>query len=231
MKRVLLSLWAVGGALYAVSTLAPDPKFPPVKQEPAPEVASNAAEGGSSHAILPEQPAAQARAVDQPPAPGSQLPQKKLLKLRSVASLHIGPSNSAKVIGTAQADTEAEVVSRDSGWVQIVDPLSGRSGWIDAALVAPSAEGFVAASAEGHAATGTPPSQQVAEEALPKPSKKTQKKAKPVAQAPSTRPKQRSVARAEYGASRSGSLPRWDPYNFSRPRGFFKLPLRLNSFN
>src|SRR3954454_21115247 len=98
MKRVLLSLWAVGGALYAVSTLAPDPKFPPVNQEPAPEVASsNAAEGGSSHAILPEQPGAQARAVDQPPAPGSQLPQNKLLKLRSVASVHIGPSASAKV--------------------------------------------------------------------------------------------------------------------------------------
>jgi hypothetical protein len=110
--RTALSLWRWGGALYAVSTLAPDPKFPPVKQEPAPEVASNAAEGGSSHAILPEQPAAQARAVDQPPAPDSQLPQKKLLKLRCVASLHIGPSPSAKVIGTAQADTEAEVVSR-----------------------------------------------------------------------------------------------------------------------
>src|SRR4051794_19088306 len=102
---------------------------------------------------------------------------------------------------------EAEVVSRESGWVQIVDTLSGRSGWVESALVAPSAEGLVAASAEGQAATGTPPSQQVAEEALPKPSKKTQK-AKPVAQALSRRAKQRSIASADYVARPVGQARR-----------------------
>ena len=37
----------------------------------------------------------------------------------------------------AYAGTVAHVASRDSGWTQIVDPSSGKTGWIDSTVLSP----------------------------------------------------------------------------------------------
>jgi Bacterial SH3 domain len=278
MKRVLLSLWVLGGVLYAASTLVStntvnlfgregEPKpiagdvapaaspnlqiaaVEPPQTGPAGPALNDAAD--SPHAISPDGPALEARAPAEPPLvdktaenrvpaveaaqapPAPSLPETEILKLKSAASIRKGPSSSAEIIGTAEAGTEARVVSRDSGWVQIVDPQSGRSGWIYAALAAPSAP--------ADAATETLPPKEVAGETVAKPSDKRQK-TKAFAQSSrsqeaSTPAKQRSRARqlpSDYvelpsdeafvpmrrlGKKRilqEGALPPWNPYRFDR---------------
>ena len=59
------------------------------------------------------------------------------MKLTSASSIHNGPSASADIIGTVYSGAEVRVASRNSEWVQIVDPSSGRTGWIDSTVLSP----------------------------------------------------------------------------------------------
>src|SRR5262245_52405470 len=74
--------------------------------------------------------------------------------LTATATIRNGPSDSADIIGRAHAGARARVASRDSGWSQIVDPASGKSGWVDSSILVPSAAIEAAANDE---ATGDAP--------------------------------------------------------------------------
>jgi hypothetical protein len=198
MKRVLLSLWLVGAAVYAASTLLwtntvildGETASTPVITGSGPKAAADAprtepkaekpiASPGNSHAFSlddppsevvaagPEQPAiveeGQAPKA-KPPAeamPPEEAGQGELLRVVTAASIHSLPSNSADVIGSAQAGAELRARSHESGWVQFVDPDSGHSGWIDSVFLEP-----VTHTAEKTEPTTAPPAQDqsVAEE-------------------------------------------------------------------
>jgi SH3-like domain-containing protein len=70
------------------------------------------------------------------------------VRVTSVASIHIHPSNSANVIGTAHPGGEAAVASRKSDWTQIVDPQTGKKGWIHSAYLSPITENTASSEAE-----------------------------------------------------------------------------------
>ena len=59
----------------------------------------------------------------------------------------------------AYAGTVARVASRDSGWTQIVDPSSGKAGWIDSSVLLPLTRTADTASTED-----SPPKQMSEEE-------------------------------------------------------------------
>jgi uncharacterized protein YgiM (DUF1202 family) len=63
----------------------------------------------------------------------------ELLKVNSAANIRSGPSASAEIIGIAHAGAEVQVASRDSGWVQIIDPWSWETGWIFSKFLSPFA--------------------------------------------------------------------------------------------
>jgi len=80
---------------------------------------------------------ASAQSMDKRPAIGratGALPRGGLgnqpIKLPSAASIRSAPSASADIIGTVYAGAEVRIAARTSEWVQIVDPSSGRTGWI-----------------------------------------------------------------------------------------------------
>src|SRR4029450_5029479 len=50
------------------------------------------------------------------------------MKVTSPTSIREGPSVSSAIIGIAHLGAEAQVVSRDSDWVQIIDPDSKKTG-------------------------------------------------------------------------------------------------------
>jgi uncharacterized protein YgiM (DUF1202 family) len=56
--------------------------------------------------------------------------QSETLRVASASSIRKGPSTSSDIIGTAQTGAEVQVLTRESGWVQFVDPVSGKTGWI-----------------------------------------------------------------------------------------------------
>jgi hypothetical protein len=88
----------------------------------------------SPPAQLKDQSSATAEVTEAPSHPelGDQL-----FKITSAVSIRSGPAASADIIGMAYAGTVARVASRGSGWTQIVDPSSGRTGWIDSTALSP----------------------------------------------------------------------------------------------
>jgi hypothetical protein len=62
----------------------------------------------------------------------------ELLKVNSTANIRSGPLASAEIIGIAPASAEVPVGLRNSGWVQIIDPWSLRTGRIHSKFLAPS---------------------------------------------------------------------------------------------
>jgi hypothetical protein len=93
-----------------------------------------AAVESSPSAQLKDQSPATAEVTEAPSHPGLG---DQLLKITSAVSIRNGPSASADIIGMAYAGTVARVASRDSGWTQIVDPSSGKTGWIDSTALSP----------------------------------------------------------------------------------------------
>ena len=57
-------------------------------------------------------------------------PPRGRVRVASAANIHSGPSASDALLGTAQVGVEAEVAARDAEWVRIIDPASGKTGWI-----------------------------------------------------------------------------------------------------
>jgi Bacterial SH3 domain len=90
-----------------------------------------------------EQPtSAAAQAPPTPAEPSNATPavppgvsSSEFVRITSIASVRNGPSASNKIIGTAQTGAVAQVLARDSGWVQIRDPASSNTGWISSESV------------------------------------------------------------------------------------------------
>ena len=137
-------------------------------EEPGGADATPQAAPNSPHAITVEQAPAQATAEApsqapaqaQAPAPSPPTPEATqpppgasaeaspdakpdhpaFMKVTSPTSIREGPSVSSAIIGIAHPGAEAQVVSRDSDWVQIIDPGSKKTGWINQSFLEPQAE-------------------------------------------------------------------------------------------
>src|SRR5215471_851271 len=72
-----------------------------------------------------------------PKAGSSQEPEEQL-RVTSETSIRSGPSDSAQLIGRAHAGATLGVKSRESGWVQFVDPVANETGWISIAYLGPT---------------------------------------------------------------------------------------------
>jgi uncharacterized protein YraI len=119
---------------------------PQIGQTPAPGATSaplakpdSAAEPGG---LVPPvvEPAQVDRAPEATAETRSPRVSEERVKVTTAASIRTGPSSSSDIIGTAQPGAEAAVASRESDWVQIVDSVAGKTGWIHSASLAPSTE-------------------------------------------------------------------------------------------
>ena len=103
----------------------------------------------SPHAIVPDRdlsPTAALEAVTSPievekdsstanAQATSSREQTEHIKITSAASIREGPSTSTAIIGVAKQGAEAQVVSRQSEWVQIIDAASKKTGWVEASFL------------------------------------------------------------------------------------------------
>jgi Bacterial SH3 domain len=89
-----------------------------------------------AHAIVPEPALSEALAVEEQASSPSI--SRERVRVASAATIHSGPSTSDILLGTAQVGAEAEVASRDADWVQIIDPASGKVGWINSKHLMPA---------------------------------------------------------------------------------------------
>jgi hypothetical protein len=94
---------------------------------------------GTPHAIVPEATLSEALASEEKESPPSS--SRERVRVASAANIHSGPSASGALLGTAQVGAEAEVASRDAGWVQIIDPASGKVGWVNSKHLVPAPAG------------------------------------------------------------------------------------------
>jgi SH3-like domain-containing protein len=100
------------------------------------------------------------------------------MKVRSPASIREGPSTSAAIIGIAQPGAEAQIVSRSTDWVEIIDPASKKTGWIHQSFLAPQEEPAARpVPPEELAALATPESESAADDQMPSITSKPRKHA------------------------------------------------------
>jgi Bacterial SH3 domain len=95
-------------------------------QTPAPQASPPKPEGGT-----PPSPQSSEAAPDAKPN------QPEFVKVTAPTSVRKGASASSAIIGIAHTGAEAQVVSRDSDWVQIIDPDSKKTGWIQQSFLVP----------------------------------------------------------------------------------------------
>jgi uncharacterized protein YraI len=148
------------------------------------------------HAISPDQPTYEDPALtappSQPPEPEVGIPiaaepvvphmprglAGEVLTVTADATIRVGPSTSAKKIGTATSGAELVVTAREPGWVQFFDSSSGNSGWIDSSLVAPApttvAQGLAASTEAENTTVEIPTPKPPKKRANPKPAAPTQ---------------------------------------------------------
>ena len=151
MKRAVLALWLIGAIVYTTNGATAQPvETASIEAEQVevhsvvvdtPQVISLSYASPETWATLPssvqldEQRPATGQAAQTSPDPN----EIELLKVNSAANIRSRPSASAEIIGIAHAGAEVQVASRDSGWVQIIDPWSSRTGWIYSKFLAPLA--------------------------------------------------------------------------------------------
>jgi hypothetical protein len=95
----------------------------------------------SSEASSPPQPAENSESQptsSQPVASEPTFAPGEQLKVTAQTSIRSGPSETAKVVGTAHAGAKLRVKSSETGWVEFVDPAAKKSGWISLAYLAPA---------------------------------------------------------------------------------------------
>ena len=160
IRRVLLSVVAAG-LLYATYTslvtgefeLSDSPtKSPgaePQLSQITPWIKIDPAAQNSPHAIVPDQGLSPTAALEALPSPievekdlstaNTQATlateQTEHIRVTSPAGIREGPSSSAPIIGVAQPGAEAQVVSRQSQWVQIIDTVSKKTGWVESSFL------------------------------------------------------------------------------------------------
>jgi hypothetical protein len=101
-----------------------------------------------------------------PPPPTIDDTQAESVKVTARASIQQGPSPSAPVIGIAHPGAEAQVISRDSEWVQIIDPSSKKTGWVHSRFLEPQTE---AGSTSGQVEAALEPADEAARMPPPRP--------------------------------------------------------------
>ena len=93
------------GVSSSKPSIESEQKVPPVVEpaqvDPAPEVAAET------------------------PTPGAS---EERVRVTTATSIRTGPSSSSDIVGAAHPGAEAVVASRQSDWVQIVDPVAGKTG-------------------------------------------------------------------------------------------------------
>ena len=143
MERALLALWLIGAIVYTTNGASAQPVETASIQSEQVEVHSVVVDTPQvislSHAfpdawdILPSsvQLDEQRPATGQAAQPSPDLNEIEILKVNSATNIRGGPSASAEIIGIAPAGAGVQVASRDSGWVQIIDPCHrGQDGFI-----------------------------------------------------------------------------------------------------
>ncbi|MGA7458266.1 MAG: SH3 domain-containing protein [Methyloceanibacter sp.] len=150
MTRVVLLSLAAAGLIYAAYTSLSEGE-PEVSTSPAnvseaeiretPWTKIDPAAQDSPHAIVPDElpstrapPTSPIEAEEAPSiadVPGtSAAEQIEHVKVVAPASIREGPSTSTAILGAAQPGANAQVISRHKEWVQIIDPDSKKTGWI-----------------------------------------------------------------------------------------------------
>lgn len=161
MRVVLLSVVAAG-LMYAAytslltgelelsdsSTKSVGAELPQPAQE-TPWTKIDLAAQNSRHAIVPDDDLSPTAAFEALPSPievekdpsianaqaTSTAEQAEHIRVTSPARIREGPSSSAAIIGVAQPGAEAQVIARQSEWVQIIDAGSKKMGWVEASFL------------------------------------------------------------------------------------------------
>ena len=122
-----------------VSALA---QFPPQAQNPVVQTTQIYKPPGSGPTVegQPAPAVGEQTQGSSSPETGSSKVVEEHLRVTSATSIYEGPSGSADVVGTAYPGAEGIVVSREPNWVQLADPITGRTGWIRSAFLAPVTE-------------------------------------------------------------------------------------------
>jgi SH3-like domain-containing protein len=132
MARVVLLALLTAGLIYAVLLFNSEPRVsesskavPQTAMEDTPWTRIDPAAQNSPHAIVP------ANSIPAPTAAATSVPNEvEHVRVTEPANIRDGPSASTTLLGTAQAGATAQVVSRQEEWVQIIDPASRKTGWI-----------------------------------------------------------------------------------------------------
>jgi uncharacterized protein YgiM (DUF1202 family) len=140
MNRALLVLWMIGVIVYATDgASAQQGEMQSIPSEQVHSVVVDMPQVTSLQHASPEAWNTLPSSVqldEQLPATGQaaqtslSLKEIELLKVNLAANIRTRPSASAEIVGIAHAGAEVQVASRVSGWVQIIDPWSSRTGWI-----------------------------------------------------------------------------------------------------
>src|SRR5262245_55280896 len=141
MARVVLLALLIAGLIYGALLFSSKPKVPDTSSavsqtavQDTPWAGIDPAAQNSPHAIVPDEP------MPTPAAPAASVPEPvpeavEHVRLISAANIRDGPSASTKLLGVAQAGATAQVVSRQEEWVQIIDPASKKTGWIQSSYL------------------------------------------------------------------------------------------------
>lgn len=158
MIRVVLLSVVAAGLMYAAYTSLLRGEFelsdsptksvePPQLPQETPWTKIDLAAQNSPHAIVPEQdlsqitsdsPSALIEAEKAPSMANGQATsteQTEHIRVTSPASIREGPSTSTAIMGIAQPGAEAQVISRQSEWVQIIDAGSKKTGWVQSSFL------------------------------------------------------------------------------------------------
>ena len=155
MTRVVLLSLAAAGLIYAAyaSLSESEPEVSPtsahvseaeIRETPWTKI--DPAAQDSPHAIVPEElpftralptsPIETAETPSMADVPGTSVAEQiEHVKVIAPASIREGPSNSTAILGVAQPGANAQVISRQDEWVQIIEPGSKKTGWIQSSFL------------------------------------------------------------------------------------------------
>jgi SH3-like domain-containing protein len=165
MARVVLLALLIAGLIYGALLISSKPQVPDtssaVSQTAMQDTAwtkIDPAAQDSPHAIVPDKDTQTAAIPAAPDAPVPAPEAVEHVRVTLPANIHDGPSASTTLLGVAQAGATAQVVSRQEEWVQIIDPASKKTGWIQSSYLETHEQPGVAALSkeEIEAALATP---------------------------------------------------------------------------
>jgi hypothetical protein len=155
MTRVVLLSLAAAGLIYAAYAslaesepeVSPSPAIRSEAETPeTPWTKIDPAAQDSPHAIVPDElpftrapptsPIEAEKAPSITDLPGTSVTEEiEHVKVIAPASIREGPSNSTAILGVAQPGANAQAISRQDEWVQIIEPGSKKTGWIQSSFL------------------------------------------------------------------------------------------------